>query len=159
MERAGWLRVAFKIEDVGAQGLDGAVETIDCVDDRGFGLGVLDQLGHALQAEANGEEVLDHRVVQVAGNALPVFDNRHPPQPILEASGSDCGPGDPAQRLDQYHILVGEPALLVGEVEIAEGSVANGHRDAEEGLHRWMVRWESRRCRDASRSRPGGSSC
>ena len=135
----------FQIEDVGTQCLDGSVETVHCLDDRGFCLGVIDQLGHPLQAEANREEVLDHRVVQVTGDPLAVLDHRHSPQPVLEAGGADRSSGDPAQCLDHDHILVGEPAALVGEIQVAEGGVPDSHRNPEKTAHRGVVGWEANR--------------
>ena len=134
----------FQIEDVGTQRLDGSVETVHCLDDRGFRLGVIDELGHSLQAEANREEVLDHGVVQVTGDPLAVLDHSHSAQPVLEAGGADCGSGDPAQSLDHDHILVGNPPPLSVRYRLPK-VVSPTATGTPRKTHRGVVGWEANR--------------
>ena len=65
---------------------------------------------------------------------------------------------DAGRRGETEHELlvdVGEHLArsLVGEVQVAEHLVAHADGNAEERLHRWVIRREARRCRDARSGR------
>ena len=64
------------VEDGLAQLADRLVELVDRLADAHDRLGSLDQAGRALERQADGEQALDHRVVQVAGDAVAVLGQR-----------------------------------------------------------------------------------
>ena len=64
----------MQFEDRRADVADCLVEVVDGVLEPGRHLLLLSDADRALQAQPGGEEPLDHRVVEVAGDALPVLD-------------------------------------------------------------------------------------
>jgi hypothetical protein len=121
--------------------LDGLVEVVD---------GPLDALGHLgagrqpdrpLEGQAGGEQPLDHRVVEVPGDPLPVFEEGQFPQAAVEPGVLDGHAGRSGQGDDQFFVDVAEHLgrLLVGEVEVPEHLVPHQDGDAQEGVHRRVV--------------------
>ncbi len=98
-----------------------------------------------LQTEADGEEVLDDGIVQVSGDSLPILDHRHPAKPLLKPCCGDCGPRDHCHRLHHRLVVIGEPAALLGQVEVAEHVAADPHWDSEKGVHRGVAGRETDR--------------
>ena len=68
------------VEDHGADVAHGEVEVVDGRLDPPPRLVVLDQAGRALERQPGREQALDDRVVQVARDALLVFEQREPMQ-------------------------------------------------------------------------------
>ena len=64
----------LELEDRAADRLDGVVQGRHRLVDPAGDLGVRHHRGHALELQAGGEELLDHHVVQVARDPLPVGD-------------------------------------------------------------------------------------
>ena len=97
--------------------------------------------GHALQGQTQGEEPLDHRVVQVASHPVPVLIDGRTSDPVMEAGVLDRDAGRQRQRADERLVVVGElrPADLVGQVEVAVHLVAHLDRHPEEGRHGRVV--------------------
>ena len=111
--------------------------------------------GQALQGQAQSEQPLDDRVVEVPGHAVAVLVDRRPAHPVVEAGVLDGDAGGQRQRPDQCLVVEGElrPPDLVGQVEVPVDLVAHLDRHAEEGRHGRVVRAGSRSCRDDRRSR------
>src|SRR4029078_725150 len=64
---------------------------------------------------------------------------------LNESRVLDRDPGVERERLDETLVVLRElrPAGLFGQVEVADPPTFHGHRDAEERVHRWMVRRET----------------
>ena len=118
-------------------------------DDQGAGVderpaALHDQLQHPLEIGLRADRAGDHgRRLEPAHRPLQL---RVPClQRGIEAGvvDRDCRPV--GQHHDGLHVALVElhPALLVGEVEVAEGLVANPDRHAQECLHRRVLGWKS----------------
>ena len=136
-----------QLEDVGAQGLDHAVQAVDRLLDRGGSCPIRHPFGDPLQGESDREQVLYDGVMEVAGDPLPILTHRDRSEAALKTRRGHGGAGNAAERFDQHHVVVGEPAVLLSQVEIAERLSPGRDRNAEEGAHRRMVRRESIRVR------------
>ncbi len=77
--------------------------------------------------------------MQVTRDAFAILDDEGSTEPFLHSQRVDrraCGHGE---ELDEHLVVLREPALLLGEVEVPEHPVADGHGDPEEAPHRRMV--------------------
>ena len=99
------------------------------------------EAGGALEREAGGEEPLDHGVVEVLGDALPVLQDDQFGQAGVEAGVLDGHRRRPGQRHRQLLVNVAEGlgTLLVGQVQVPEDLLAHDDRHAEERPHRGGV--------------------
>jgi hypothetical protein len=133
-----------QLEDGRAHLPHGLVEVVDGpvqpLDDRRGEVGPED----GLEAEAGGEQALDHPVVEVAGDALAVLEHHHLAHPLVEAGLLDGEAGGDGQGHGHLLVDVGEDllALAVAQVEVAEDLVADADGHAEERRHRRVVRGE-----------------
>ena len=130
-----------ELEDAGADLADGV---IDIGDRRLQAIGAQSRRrvgGHALERETDGEEPLDHRVVQIPGQPVPLLVDGHFLDPLVKAGVLDGDAGGEGQGFDQRLVVARElgPADLVGEVEVAVDLVAHLDGHAEERGHRGMV--------------------
>src|ERR1019366_5469567 len=99
----------------GLEGEDGAsdltdrlVEVLHGLEDPTGGGGGLDGSDGALQSEAGGEQTLDHRVVEVGGDALAVLDQGELADPGQQAGVLDGDSGRTCQRYRQDLVILGE---------------------------------------------------
>ncbi len=94
-----------------------------------------------LQGEAQREEALDHRVVEIAGHPIAVLVDRRPPHPVMEAGVLDRDAGGLRERPDQCLVVEGElgPPHLLGQIEVPVHLVAQFDRRTEEGGHGRVV--------------------
>jgi hypothetical protein len=104
---------------------------------RGGGITVDQQVG-GLRGQAQTEQPLGHRVVQVVGDAGAFLGDRQ-----LTAAGVEPGVGQSdrgmgGQDADQLFVVRGEAAGLVGQVERSEDIVAADDGHAEERLQDGM---------------------
>jgi hypothetical protein len=124
---------------------DGDVEVLDRGVDPVGDLRPLREPGGPLQGEAGGEQPLDHRVVEVAGDALAILEHGHVLQPGVQAGVVDGDPGG-AGECDRQLLVggvehVGRP--LVGQVQVAEDLAPHPDGHPEERAHRRVVRREA----------------
>ena len=107
--------------------------------------GAADQAHATLERQARREETLNHRVVEIAGDALPVLYERELLQARVEPGVLDGYSGGASEGHDQLLIDVGEHlgGRLLGQVQVAEHLVAEADRHAEERVHRRVVRREA----------------
>ena len=91
-------------------------------------------------------EVLDDAVVEVLADALALVDDRQALDLLVQPGVLDRDPGVDRERLDEPLVVLGElvGARLVGQVEVADGAALDGDRDAEEAVHRRVIRREIR---------------
>ncbi len=108
---------------------------------------MLDVTHGRLQTESDGKEILDDRVVQVAGNALPVFLECDAAQAFLKSQRRHRGASGNRKEFRGRLVVRREPTRLLGEVEIAEDSFADPDRHPEEGVHQRMILREPNRIR------------
>ena len=89
--------------------LHGEVEVVDRLLDAGDAPRVA-RASRAVpcSAEPGGEQPLDHRVVQVPGDPLPVLDQRQLADPGVQPGVLDGHAGGGRQRDDQLLVDVGE---------------------------------------------------
>ena len=135
----------LNVEDRLAQLADGLVELVDRLPDPHDGLRPLDQAGCPLQRQPDGEEALDHRVVQVAGDPVPVLGERPVAHQAVQPRVLDGDARGHGQGQDQLLVVLGELrcGLLVGQVEDPVDLAVHPDRDTEEGRHGRVVGRES----------------
>ena len=96
-----------------------------------------------MKGKTDGEEVLNDRVVQIAGDTLSVFEYSCSPEASLESYRRDRRSGDERQCADQRFVLLGEASVGRSEVQVAEHIVTNADRRTEKPLELWMVLGET----------------
>ena len=103
-----------------------------------------DQLRDVLEREADGVDALDDPVVEVLADALALVDDGQPMDLLVQAGVLDRDRGVAGEGLDERLVGRGEllPRRLVGQVQVADRAALHRHRDAEEAVHRRMVRRE-----------------
>ena len=103
------------------------------------------QLCRRLQREPGREHPLDDVVVEIAGDALALLEQRRRLHVLVQPGVLDRQSGRRGERHDELLVDVGEHVAvgLVGEVEVAEHLVAQQDRHAEERRHRRVVRREA----------------
>ncbi len=133
------------VENRLAQLADGFVELVDRLPDPHDGFRPLDQAGCPLQRQTYGEEPLDHRVVQVAGDPVPVLGERPVAHQAVQARVLDGDARGHGEGQDQLLVVIGElrGGLLVGHVEDPVDLAVHPDRDTEEGRHSRVVCGES----------------
>jgi hypothetical protein len=133
----------LETEDRGADVPDDQVEVVDCVVHPALhGRGVVAHEGRgALEGQAGREEALDDRVMEVAGDALAVVDQRQLLDAGVQPGVLDRHAGRGGQPEDQLLVDVRENLArgLVGQVQVAEHLVPHPHGHAEEGPHGRVV--------------------
>lgn len=138
-----YIRRCAEVEDEAAQGRDRPIEALDILLEGSPNLRVGDLEGLALERETDGEEILDDGIVKIACDPLSILCDGEALQSLLKTHGSDGGAGDHGECFDERLVLLGEPALLVGEVEVAEQARPGSNRHTEERFHLRMVRWDT----------------
>ncbi len=126
---------------------DGQVEAVDRALDPSLDLvGILaDELRDVLQRQSDGIDALDDPVVEVPADALALVDDGQALDLLEQARVLDGDPGMEREGLDDALIVLRElcPAGLFGQVEVPDRPTLHGDRDAEERVHRRMVRREA----------------
>ncbi len=131
-------------------GLEGEDHRSDLADDAvELGDGRVDDLAgvtrherlHRLQLEADGEEALDDRVVEVAGDAFSVGHHGEVADLLEQPAVLDGTHGGRCQGFEDAFVVVGERSveLLCGEQRTAHGSVVE-EWDDDEGASRQVPR-------------------
>ena len=97
-----------QLEDGRADLGDGVVELVD-----GFGDPLDDQVAfgqarRTLEAHADGVNALNDPVVQVPGDAIPVVEHAHDPDPVVEPGVLNGDAGGECEGLGERLVLVGE---------------------------------------------------
>ena len=130
-------------EDRGADLLDRHVERIDRTVDpiRGGGRITARQRDRRLERHAGREQALDHRVVQVASDALAILQESDITNLVRQPCIVDSNTGRARQTDNELLVDVGKDLSrpLVGQIEVAEHFVTHTDRHAEERPHRRMV--------------------
>ncbi len=98
-----------------------------------------------LQAEAYRKEVLDHGIVQIAGDALTIFGQSEVRKTLAQAERGDRTSRDRRQRFDEDFVFGRVRLGLVGQVQVPEHRVAGPHRDTQKGGHVRVVFGEAHR--------------
>src|ERR1700694_2017203 len=85
--------------------------------------------------------------MQVHADPVPLLENRNALGLLIESRVLDCDCGLSGQGRDGLLILETEcrPAMLFGQIEIAQRRAAPTDRRPQEAAHRWVVRWKSHR--------------
>ena len=101
--------------------------------------------GHALKRKRHCEKALDHGVVQVPGNPVPVLIDRHLSDLAMEASVLDGDPRRQGESRDQGLVVAGElgPADLVSQIEVAVDLVAHLDGHTQKRGHGGVIGWEA----------------
>ena len=89
---------------------DRLVELVDRLPDAHDRLGPLDQAGRALQRQPDGEEALDHRVVQVPGDPVAVLGQRAVAHQRVQAGVLDGDAGRHGEGEHELLVVLGELA-------------------------------------------------
>ena len=112
--------------------------------------------GDALEGQSGGKESLDHVVVEVPGQAIPIVEHGQLLDSLVEPSVLDGDARPEGQGHDQGFVISRElgPADLVGEVEIPVDLISDLDRHPQERGHRRVVGREAESCRGASRGSP-----
>ena len=108
------------------------------------------ELLSGLQRESDGEEPLDHGVMEVASHPLPLLSERRSASLEAGAGFVDQESGDSPERVGQGLVGVAERAavLFVAEVEIpVDRPTLKAHGDPEKACHRGVVLGEARSVR------------
>ena len=141
-------------EDEVADVADRLVERVDGPLDSRAGLVglVRHQVRHVLEREADGVDALDDAVVQVAADPLALLDDGQALDLLVEPGVLDGDAGVQGEHLDEPLVVLGEVAggLLVGQVQPADRPALGPDRDAQQRVHRRVVR------REAVAARVGG---
>ena len=130
-------------DDELAQIGDRAVERIDRPVDalRRFGTLALHQFRHVFERQRDPVERLDDSVVEVLPDALPFIDDREVLDGLMQSGVLHRDPGMQSEQLDNPLVVLAELACpdLVGQVQVADRSILQSDRHAEEGCHRWVI--------------------
>ena len=99
---------------------------------------------HVLERQGDAVDRLDDPVVQVAADPLPLLDDGETLDLLVEVGVVDRDAGAQGEHLDEQLVDVAElgRTLLVGQVQVADGSPVDRHGHAEEGRHRRVIRRE-----------------
>jgi len=120
------------------------VDRVDCAVDPGTGLCRIlgHQLGEVLEREAHRVEALDDAVVQILADALALRDHGQALQLVVHPRTAHGDAGVQGERLDQACVVVTElgNSFLLGEIEVADRPAFDLDGDAEEAVHRRVVR-------------------
>jgi len=122
------------------------VQTIDRAIDPGRGLGRV--AGHevrdVLEREPDRIDALDDPVVEVATDPEALVDDRQLLNALVKPGVLDRDAGVDREHLDELLVLRRELARsdLLGQVEVADRPSRDPNRNAEERIHRRMVRRE-----------------
>ena len=109
--------------DVLAERLDRLVELVHClVQNRGDRL-LRHPIGQPLDAQSDGEEILDDYVMQVACDSIAVFDNCDRLETLAKPGGTHRRPPDDGECLDQRNVGLVETPRLVRQIEVPENGV------------------------------------
>ena len=108
--------------------LDGRVDVVDGVVDPWLDRGMRRQPAGGLQGQTGGEETLDDVVVHVAGDPVPIVQQRHEGPVRLRPPGEQSQPGLLGEVGQRRHRLAGQPfgLLVPGDDENAAVPVARG---------------------------------
>jgi hypothetical protein len=136
----GWL--LSKSEDQPTKFINGSIYAIDQLVKGTFEPGPNPE-GKTLQREANREEVLDHGVMNIAGDSLTLIHQSQLAKACLEPGIRNCGTGHGCHRLDHVGIIAGEAPWFLGEIEVAENGSTNPHGYTEKRVHRRVMGWKS----------------
>ena len=131
-----------ELEDGGPDLGDRGVEFIDRTLHAVVHLREIVQPGCAGKAHADRVDPLDHPVVEIPSNTVPVIENAERPHSLVQAMVLDCDARCQREGLRQRLVLVAESfgTDLVGEIEVAKDLVSNPQRDPKKRGHRGMVR-------------------
>ncbi len=130
------------VEDRLAELADRRVDALYGLTNPGHRFGPPHQAGGALEGEPDGEQPLNHRIVEVARDAVTVLhqgvipDERVQPRVLYGDAGCE------RQREGQLLVVFGElgGSRLVGEVQVPVHLAVDADRYPEKGRHRRMVR-------------------
>src|ERR1700722_18359954 len=119
-----------ELEDGRADLGDGLIELVNSPRDPLDDLLALGHPGGALQAHADRVDALDDPVVKIAGDPVPVVENTHDADPVVEPGVLNSDAGCQGEGLGERLVLVGElgRTLLVGQVEVAVHIVPDANR-------------------------------
>ena len=134
-------RCVAQLEDGGPDVGDRGVEVIDSTLHTFLHQREIVEPARARKAHADRVDPLDHAVVKIPGNSVPVIEDAERPHSIVQAIVLNCNPSGQRERLRQRLVLVTESfgTDLVGQIEVAVDLVSNLERDPEKGSHRWMI--------------------
>jgi two-component system response regulator DevR len=134
----------FEIENGGPELANRLINLVDGVSDSAHHLGLIHQPRRAMQRKADGEEPLNHRIMQVAGNAVSVFGQRALSDDRLQSGFLYRDAGRHGENLGRGLVLLRElgSARFVREIQIAEYLIAHSDGYAKERRHMWMMRRE-----------------
>ena len=151
----------LNVEDGLPQLADRLVELLDRLPDPHDRLRPLDQPGRPLQRQPDGEQALDHRVVEVPGDPVPVLRQGPVAHQAVQARVLDGDAGGHGEGVDELLVVLGElrGRLLVGQVENPVHLAVHPDRDAEKRDHLGMVRGEPEAVRALRSGWPGGPAC
>ena len=126
-----------ELEDGRSNLADREVELVDRPCDPLDHLIPLGQPRCALEVHADGVDTLDHPVVEVTSDPVPIVEHGHHEDAVVQAVVLDGKSRREGQRLGEGLVFIGKGrfALLVRQVEVAVDLVAHPHRDTEERRH------------------------
>ena len=104
------------------------------------------QLAQILEGQPDRVEALDHAVVQVLADALPLGDDRDALQLGAETRVLHGDSRVAGERLHDPDVVCAEVlrAFLLGHVEVPDRATLHRHGRSEEAVHGWMVWREPR---------------
>ena len=110
IERQAAQQLRPKAEDEVADVADGEVQAVDRPLDAPDHLGgvLLHQVGHVLEREADGIDVLDDAVVEVLADPLALLDDGQALDLLVQPGVLDRDPGVAGEELDERLVVLGE---------------------------------------------------